>query len=186
MKKLNHMFFGLLLIITINSCSKNEKIKNVYNQKANEIILQVLKQNNCNCLLEIPDKSLIEISIGENPSYDIRNFLKSELKFENDQELNNLVNQSKNFTLNTEMLAENKIRMIKLKDIPKFGDKNNNGNVEKILKMCPKGIISLNKPVFDKTNQKAVLDYNFTFTSTKTYPLPIYQYKNGKWNLIAK
>jgi hypothetical protein len=186
MKKLNHMFFGLLVIITINSCSKSEKIKNAYNQKANEIILQVLKQNNCNCLLEIPDKSLIEISNGENPSYDIRNFLKSELKVENDQELNNLVNQSKNFTPNTEMLRENKIRMIKLQDIPKFGDKNDNGNVEKILKMCPKGIINLNKPVFDKTHQKAILDYSFTFTCTKTYPLPIYQYKNGKWNRIEK
>ena len=71
------MFFGLIVIITTNSCSKNEKIENVYNLKANEIILQVLQQNNCNCLLEIPDKSLIEISNGENPSYDIRNFLKS-------------------------------------------------------------------------------------------------------------
>jgi hypothetical protein len=183
MKKINHMFFGFLVIITINSCSKNEKIKNVYNQKANEIILQVLKQNNCNCLLEIPDKSLIEISNAENPSYNIRNFLKSELNVENDQELNNLVNKSKNFIINTEMLGENKIRTIKLKDIPKFGD---NGNVEKISKMCPKGIINLNKPVFNKTHQKAILDYSFTFTCTKTYPLPIYQYKNGKWNRIEK
>ncbi|MBF4515840.1 hypothetical protein IRZ71_05780 [Flavobacterium sp. ANB] len=177
----------LLIILTLNSCVKNKlEPKELYNLKANEIIFETLKENNCNCLLEIPKQSLIEMSSYENPSYDIRNFLKNELKSKNNIDLDTLVSLSKNFTLNIDALEKNNVKIINLKDIPKFGDTIGNGNVEKNLKMCPKGIINFNKPVFDKTYQKAVLDYSFAFSCTKTYPLPIYQFKNGKWNRIKK
>ena len=186
MGKLNYIFFGFILTFTIYSCSKKEKSKNVYNQKANEIILQVLTENNCNCLLKIQNKTLIETSEGENPNYDIRDFLKSELKVENNQELNNLVNLSKNFNLSIEMLEKNNIKIINPNDIPKLGTNNVDAKTEIILKMCPNNIINVNKPVFDKTYQKAIVDYGFAFSCTKTYPLPIYQYKNEKWKRIEK
>ena len=161
MKIFNYIFFGLLITFAIYGCSEKEKTKNVYNQKANEIILQVLTENKCNCLSEIQNNSLIVTSEGENPSYDIRSFLKSELKVENNQELNNLVNLSKNFTLNTEMLEKNNIKIINPKDIPYFGINKVDAKTEIILKMCPNNIINVNKPVFDKTYQKAITDYGF-------------------------
>ena len=186
MKILNYIFFLLLVTFTIYGCSKKEKPENVYNQKANEIILQVLTENNCNCLLEIQNKTLIETSEGENPSYDIRSFLKSELRIVNNQELNNLVNLSKKFALNIEMLEKNNIKIINPNDIPKLGINNVDAKTEIILKMCPNNIINVNKPVFDKTYQKAVVDFGFAFSCTKTYPLPIYQYKNEKRKRIKK
>jgi hypothetical protein len=183
MKKLKRILFGLLIFITTSSCVKNKlESQQHYNQKANEIIFQIIKESNCNCLLEIPKQSLIKTNNSENPSYDIRNFLIRELKTKNNSNLDSLVSVSKNFKLNTETLKKNNIEIIKIKDIRAL--KNNNS--AKILKMCSKGIICFSKPIFDKTYQKAVLDYGFAFICTKDYPLPIYEFKNGKWNRIKK
>jgi hypothetical protein len=183
MKKWKRIFFGLLIFITISGCVKNKlESQKLYNQKANEIIFQIIKESNCNCLLEIPNQSLIETNNSENPSYDIRSFLIRELKAKNNSSLDSLATISNKFKVSTETLEKNNVKIIKIKDIRAL--KNNNG--AKILKMCSKGIICFSKPIFDKTFQKAVLDYGFAFTCTKEYPLPTYEFKNGKWNRIEK
>lgn len=183
MKKNNLNIFAFLICILFNSCIDNRnESKEVYNQKANEIIIQAIKDNDCNCLLEVPTESLIEISIAENPSYDIRNFLIRELKTQNDSDLDSLVNVSKDFRLNLKALQKNHIKIVTLENL--WSVKKGNGH--EILKMWRKGIICIRKPIFDKTFHKAVLDYDFAFTSVKILPLPIYEFKNERWKRIER
>lgn len=183
MKRINYPLLRLLICISFMGCVNDRKEpKEIYNQKANEIIIQTLKGNNCNCLLEIPKESLIEIMTLANPRYDIRSSVMKQLKTKNSSNLDSLVNVSKRFSLNMVALKNNNIKIITLKELLSI----NGDNVKEVLKACPNGIISMRKPIFDKKYQKAVLDYDYTFTCSKTLPLPVYEFKNEKWNLVEQ
>ncbi|WP_296149217.1 hypothetical protein [uncultured Flavobacterium sp.] len=178
MEKLNYIIFCTLNIILLNNCA-NDRLDSteIYNQKANEIIFQIIKESGCNCLLEIPNESMIETSNAENPSYDIRNFLVEKLNTKNNSNLDSLVRISKNFHLDVQTVKKNEIKIITLGNLQDI----NKDDHKKFLKMCPNGIITFRKPIFDKKYQKAVLDFNYAFNCVKILPLPIYEYKNGKW-----
>ena len=181
--KLIKIIFCFLILILHLSCGKNEMTKTeIYNQKANEIIFQTIEENKCNCILEIPKESMIEISNAENPSYDFKNTLKKQLNVKSDSKLDSLISVSKDFKLDAQKIAKKKIKIISTINIVNFI----NGKSTEILKMCPKGIISMQKPIFDQNYSKAVFEYNFTFTHTRELPSPVYERKNGKWNRIKK
>ncbi|WP_337967111.1 hypothetical protein [uncultured Flavobacterium sp.] len=181
MKKINYPLLRLLICILFMGCVNDRReSKEIYNQKANEIIIQTLKDNNCNCLLEIPKESLIELMTLENPRYDIRSSVMKQLKTRNSSNLDSLVNVSKGFSLNLTALKKNNIKIITQESL--LSIKKDSGN--EILKTCPNGIIYFSKPIFNKTYQKAVLDYGSVFTCIKTLPLPVYEFKNKKWNLV--
>ncbi|REG88538.1 hypothetical protein [Flavobacterium aquicola] len=182
MKKYNLIIFGFLICILFSGCNSQKESEDVYNQKANEIIIQIIKESSCNCLLEIPKESLIETSIAENPSFDIRSFLISELRTDNNTNLDSLASFSKFFRLNLKALEKNNIKIVTLENLKSV--KNGKGN--EILKMCSKGIICIRKPIFDKTFQRAVIDYSFALTCGRVLPFPIYEFKNQKWNRVER
>lgn len=57
------------------SCkSETEKPKAEYNQKANELISQLISEGDCDCILEIPEESMIEFDTIESPNFEYVNY----------------------------------------------------------------------------------------------------------------
>ena len=181
MKKIAIVIIGIVVLF-FGCTGKRMNFEEDYNQKANEVILQVIKDTDCDCMLEIPKESLIEISTVENPSYDIRSYLINELETQNNFNLDSLVEVSKDFRLDAKAVEENKIKIVTLENLRS----SKNDYSHKILKMCPKGIICIRKPIFDKTFQKAVIDYGFAFTCVKVLQLPSYEFEKGKWKRVYR
>jgi hypothetical protein len=181
--KFNQIAFSLLICFLFGSCGKNELTKTeVYNQKANDLIFQTLEENKCDCLLEIPKESMIEISNLENPSYDIRNITMKQLNLKSNSDLDTLVNTSKNFQLDLEKATKSNVKIITEKDLWKI----KKANYNEIVKLCPKGIICVQKPIFDENYKKAVFEFNYAFTCVRVLPYQVYEFVNGKWNRVEK
>lgn len=179
MKKINQFLFGIFICLFFYNCDNNDKT--IYNEKANEIILQTVKKSNCNCLLEIPKKSMIEMSKVENPHFDIQDFLITKLGLNNYPSLDSLVITSQNFNLNLEMIKKNNIKIITLKNL----EKTNLNNINSIYKICPKGIFCIRKPIFNKDYTKVAIDFNFAFYCGRA-PIVVYELKKGKWVKIKQ
>lgn len=176
--KNTYFIFCLFIYIIFNSCTKNEATKTeIYNQKANELIFQTLKESKCNCILEIPKQSMIEISLADNPKYDIRTMLKNQLNIKTNAILDSLLNVSKNFKLDIEKIKQNKIKIVSVEDIRNI----KNGKDSITLKICKTGIICFQKPIFNENHKKAVFEYNYATTCLRLIPSPTYELKNGKW-----
>ena len=180
MEKYSYLLFGIFIYFITCSCeNKNLDPKTIYNKKANDLIIQTIKKSNCNCLLEIPNKSIIEISNAENSHFDIRNFLIKKLNLKDNANLENLVDLSDSFHIDSETLKKNNIKIVTLDNLKTINLKRG----DSILRMCSKGIICIRKPIFNSTFEKAALDFNFAFTCGRG-PITIYEFKSGKWNSI--
>ena len=176
--KYTYFSFFILIFALFSSCTKKEIAKTeIYNQKANDLIFQTLKENKCNCMLQIPKESMVEISIAENPSYDIRTILKKQLNAKTTEELGSLIDVSKNFKLDLKKIKLNKIKIVTLKDILDIRE----GKDSKTLEICKSRIICFQKPIFDENYTKAVLEYGYAFTCVRMLPSPTYNLNNGKW-----
>jgi hypothetical protein len=179
MKIIKIVLCFLTLILNL-SCEKNQMTKTeIYNQKANELILQTIEIINCDCISEIPKESMIEISNAENPKYNFKKALKKQLNVKFDSEIDSLISVSKKFKLDAKKIASKKIKIISKINIAYY----HNRKSKEILKMCPNGIISMQKPIFNENYTKAVFEYNFTFSCSRELPYPVYEFKNGKWKI---
>ncbi|MEM0543519.1 hypothetical protein WFZ85_12920 [Flavobacterium sp. j3] len=176
-----HISFCLFIWIAF-SCSKEEVSKTtIYNQKANDLIFQTLKENNCKCILEIPEESLVDINNSENPGYDIKSKLKMQLNLKTDANLDSLLSVSKNFKLDSEKIKVNKIKIVSSKDIWNI----KKGEDSHTLELCKTGIFYIVKPIFNENYTKAAFDYGLAFSCVKLLPTPIYEFKKDKW-IVSK
>lgn len=171
-----YLILIFMLISFLNLSCKNELIdhKSDYSQKANEIIQQIIIDESCDCVLEIPKKSMIEMSITDNPSIDFRKILIERLNLKSRKELDSLERLSDSFIMDSIFFKQNKIRVIKRDSLREYE------NDSSFLKVCPKGILSLSKPIFDKEYKKVALSYGYTFQSIPN-PVVVYKFENGKW-----
>ena len=180
------IIFQIIIMLFAVSCKKSEESTiDKYSLKANDIIFQTIEQTECSCIGNIPTENMVEISNTDNPKYDIKTVLKKQLNVKSDSELDSLINLSQNFKLNIQKLNKYKIKIVSENDLLKFGDTSVT-KYENFVKKCPKGIIFIQKPIFDKNYQKAVFDYSSGFSCVKILPSPIYKLENGKWNRIKK
>ena len=100
-------------MLVVNKClvgffsckSETEKPKAEYNQKANELIQQLILEENCECILEIPKENLNELEKIENASINFDSIYIQKLSFKNKKELDSMNNLSKNFTLNPKFFS---------------------------------------------------------------------------------
>jgi len=90
-KIFNYLLFLIAVPLFLLSCKKTKVISSVdYNEKANELIRQVIADNPCGCILEIPKESMIQINEEENPIQNIRENLIKKLKLSNESSLDSL------------------------------------------------------------------------------------------------
>ncbi|TDP02949.1 hypothetical protein [Flavobacterium sp. 245] len=164
---------GCLLLFLLFSNCKQKKIhpKLDYNTKANEVIKQLLKEESCQCILEIPTKSLIEIHKIEDLKPGIENVLIEKLHLKNRKELDSLVSVSNNFVLDTTGFKQGNIKVVALDSLRELAKDPN---------YCPKGILCVRKPIFDKNYQNVIVDYGYAFMCLSS-PWAIYRFENGKW-----
>lgn len=171
-------FHFIIVIFFVSLSCKNEIIdfETIYNQRTNKLIEQVLEEESCDCLLEIPNQSIIEISHSENPHFSKATLIIKKLNLRDQKQLDTLEKISKKFILDTDFLKQKGIKIIKrnsISDIIKDGG-------HKLLKKCPNGVLSFQKPILDKELKIAVVDCNIAFGCLSS-PLRVYHYKNERW-----
>ena len=175
---MNHRILILYVgtIFMLFSCkSETEKPKAEYNQKANELIEQLISEGNCECILEIPEESMIELDTLESPKFEYENFYIKKLSLKNKKELDSLNNLSKKFVLDTKILKRSNIKIIKRDSLRIL-----NRDINFYTKTC-KNLKYLIKPIFNKEFNIAVIDYGESGMCLK-FQKQIFEYKNKKWN----
>lgn len=168
-------YFFIIFCFSFLNCNKREQIIPDYNSLANQLIEQVLKDNSFNdcCMLEIPEKTFLEIREEESPLIAIstQKTIMQKLQITSDKSLDSLQNQTRNFKINRDILNQFKLNLVN-DSILRFTDEN--------LTICPKGIVVISKPIFDKNFQTAVISIGFGFTCSLGH-VEKYRLKNGKW-----
>ncbi len=181
MKNINSILVAISIITLFISCdTKNKRLddKELYNKKANELILQILKKGDCDCMIKIGinNISMIARSKADNPIFDIDKYLINNLNLKNKSSLDSIDNMSSNFRLDINLMKKNNIKIVTIDEI----DKNFSKNDSALSKKCQKGIISMRKPIFNKSYSLAAIDFSFLYSCIGTSPY-IYKYYNGKW-----
>jgi len=169
------LFVLLPLFIILGCETKTDYSRITYNQKANELIQQILENDSCNCIMEMSNESMIKISMAENPGFNIRKEIMKKLHLENQRQLDSLEKVSENFVLDTLWLKQANITIIP-KDSIRGLTKDRSA---KLIKKCPTGILYFFKPILNK-DKTAVLSYGYAFNCFGAQ-LRLYNYENKKW-----
>jgi hypothetical protein len=157
------------------SCQKGTVLSQAdYNSRANKLIQQVIIDESCSCILEIPGESMINLNIAENPHQDIRKTILNKLQVRDRQELDSLENLSKNFSLDTTFLTMQNVKIIKRQSL-RASNKD-----EYLFTKCPNGVLSILKPIFNKNYNSAVININYTFSDIQS-PIKSYKFESNKW-----
>ena len=165
-----------LIAISLFNCEKAEVIPKMnYNVKANELIQQIISEDSCDCFLEIPKESMIQIAEAERPGMDIRKKLIKNLDLNNQDNLDSLSNLSNNFILDKDKLKHKKLKWIKLDTLTSYVK-----NGKSPFKICPIGILCIEKPIFNKSYTIAAVGLNPALICSSGF-VAFYRFKNGKW-----
>lgn len=170
----NLILFVLTIFMFFSCKSETEKPKAEYNQKANELIAQLISEGDCDCILEIPEESMNEFDTIESPNFEYVNYYMKRLSLKNKKELDSLNKLSKKFVLDTKILKRNNIKIIK-RDSLRFLNDDINFNT----KIC-KNLKYLIKPIFNKEFNLAIIDYGYSGFCL-SQEKQIFEYKNKKW-----
>jgi hypothetical protein len=175
MNNRNLILFVITFFLLISCKSETEKPVTNYSQKANELIQQLILEENCDCILEIPKQNLNELQKMENPNIDFEKIYLKELALKNKKELDSMNNLSKNFSLNLKFLKKNNIKIIK-RDSLRFLKR----DINFITKTCKKGLTFFIKPIFNKEFTVAIINYGPSGMCCGI-PRTTFEYKNNKW-----
>lgn len=156
------------------SC-KSETEKPKYNQKANELIQQLILEENCECILEIPKENLNELEKIENPRVNFDSIYLEKLSFKNKKELDSMNNLSKNFSLDVKFLKEHNIKVIRRDSLRILKE-----DINFITKTCRNGLTFFIKPIFNKKFNVAIINYGLSGMCCGI-PRTTFEYKNNKW-----
>ena len=174
--KIRNLIFIVITFFLVSCKKEIKKPKMEYNQKANELIAQLICDENCDCILEIPQESMIEFDTLEYPNFEYENYYIQKLSLKNKRELDSLNNLSKKFVLDTKLLNKSNLKIIKRDSIRIL-----NKDINYYSKTC-KNLKYLLKPIFNKTFTIAIIDYGEIGMCMGMPNKQIFEYKNKKWN----
>ena len=178
MSKSNLLLLSIATFIFLISCKPETKIPTLeYNQKANELIQQLIVEKNCDCILEIPKENSMESETLENPSFDSKKYYTKTLSIKNFRELDSLSKIYQNFKLETKFIKARNIKVFK-RDSLKILRR----NISFFTKKCKNGITYFIKPNFNKNYNIAIISYGESGMCLSTGS-KIYEYKNNEWNI---
>jgi hypothetical protein len=180
MKKINYIAFSIAFFFFWCGCNKNETTpKPDYNLKANQLLRQILtdikKNEPCDCLLEFSKTSIIQNIKMEQPQQlaAIKKDLIEKLELENSNDLDSLEQLSTNFKLDNDILKQFNIKLIK-REMLAFKKQ------DTLFNICPTGVRSISKPIFDKQYKTAIVYFEYPFTCFGGQ-IVVYNYNDGKW-----
>ena len=176
----------LLLILISFSCSEKSD-KELYVEKSAELFDYLLsKEKSCSCIVE-PNQNLEEIIKEEKPEYDIRGKLMTELNLTKESELEYLLDLSENFKLNQsvidseiKLIPQNRFDSILQKNYLVTRDTVIDNRRQVLDSLCPKGILFVKKPVFNKKFTTAITSLSYGFMHMSIGPWT-YHYVDGNW-----
>jgi len=171
----NLIFFALIVLLFFSCKSETEKTKAEYNQKANELIQQLILEEKCECILEIPKENSNELEKLENPRVNFDSIYIEKLSLKNKKELDSMNNLSKNFSLDLEFLKKKNIKIIKRDSLRILKN-----DVNFINKTCKNGLTFFIKPIFNKEFNVAIINYGPSGMCCGI-PRTTFEYKNNKW-----
>ncbi len=145
-----------------------------YNQRANELIRQIVLEESCGCLSEMNKGSMVKTLSNDQPNIDFRKQIIGKLYLRDSIELDSLDNLTKDFSLDTTFLKQQKIKLITDKSFRKLLKEGN------LLALCPDGVLSISKPLFNKRYNRVIVNSGYGFACIPS-PMAIYEFENGKW-----
>ena len=168
--------FFIIFISTIFYGCKNEisNSKFEYNRKANELIQQLISEEKCDCIVEIPKETLIELETLEVPNFNSEKYYVEKLSLKSKKEFDSLKKITQDFTLDQIFLKNNKIRIIR-RDSLQIMIKNNFNS-----KICKTGITFFIKPIFNKKFDVAIISYGEVGIHGGI-GRKLFEYKDNKW-----
>ena len=176
MKKRIIITFSVSIFMLFISCkTETEKSKVDYNEKANELIQQIIIEENCNCILEIPKETTMESEEMENPRFNSLNYYNKRLSLKSIKELDSSRKIYQNFKLDDEFIKSKKIRIIKRDSIRILYK-----DLNFITKTCKDGVVYFIKPNFTKDYNIAVIGFGQSGMCCGRSSR-IYEYKKNKW-----
>ncbi|RZK47959.1 MAG: hypothetical protein EOO99_11830 [Pedobacter sp.] len=170
----------IILLIIISGllcfCERHPKVKKTtykeirtYNQAANQLVLQLMANDYCNCILEnsSPDYS------STTDNHDKRNYVRL-LSLGNKDNIDSILRVADNFIWDKNLFKKNNIKIIG-RAILNSEDRNDRMN--RLFKECPKGLIDFKNPILDKDLKTAII--------MNRDPFSCFGYGRGKFKLVA-
>ncbi|RKR11448.1 hypothetical protein C8C83_3181 [Flavobacterium sp. 90] len=171
------IFLITITSIFFYSCKEGIKEPKLeYNNKANELIEQLISEENCNCVLEIPKENIVEIEMLENSTLNIEKDYIKKLSLKDKNELDSLIKISEGFELDKNYVTTKKIKLIKRDSSFRTLSKDIIFNT----KTCRKGVLYFVKPIFNKKFNLAIIKYGKSGICCDL-GRNFFEYKNHKW-----
>ena len=170
------IFIYIIFSFFLVGCKKEiNKVKLNYNEKANQLIQQLISEDSCGCILEIPKESLIYIHKLETRDSTFEKFILKKLSLKDEKELDSLEKLSENFKIDENYLKKENIKLIK-RDSVRIFEKDTNFYT----KTCKRSFNYFIKPIFNKEFNKAIINYGSVGVHGQL-GLKFFEYKNNKW-----
>lgn len=164
----------------------------IYNEKATEFIEQILsKSDECTCLVVSSSSKGIEdmIQIGIIKEKELHKIINQKLNFTSTIAFERALNISTNFQFKSSIINP-KTKVLSRSTYDSLLVKGSEDATKGLLKnrldvinaMCPKTILTISEPIFDKTYTTAMVNMRNDRTCL-VFPDCIYKRKDGIWEL---
>jgi hypothetical protein len=171
------IFLFAINCFLFSSCKEEIKEpKFDYNYKANELIQQLITEEDCNCILEIPKENIVKIEILENPALNREKDYIKKLSLKNKKELDSITKISEDFELDENFIKSKNIKLIKRDSTFRILSKDITFNTI----TCRKGVLYFIKPIFNKSFDLAIINYGYSGICCDV-GRKVFVYKNNKW-----
>ena len=189
----------VFISVYLSSCSYESEEENygkneeeIYNEKATEFMEQVLsRSDDCSCLVvNSSSKGIEEMSLtGILRKNDPYKMVIEKLNFTSTTAFESALNISINFQFKSSIINP-KTKILNRSTYDSLLVKGNEDAMKGLLKnrldvinaMCPKTILTISKPIFDKTYTTAIANVQNDRTCL-VLPYCIYKWKDGIWKL---
>ncbi len=171
-------------MFSILGCNK-QNLQHINSQKTTELIHQILTDTTDNYINPgyITEQFRFLSSIA--PGVDFEKYVKSELRIENSDHLDEQLVYFKDFKINNH-LAQRK-NIITAKEFDNFERKAEKGDYQFwdwLEKNCDDGYISISRPIFNEDFTKAIIIIaNVACPQCGGGETRMYEYKDGRWKI---
>lgn len=163
---------AFLLLFLTSSCSQQP----VTDSDADDAVLEVMRNANCNCLAAFTKRALTEELAASRPKQNIDRALVRILGLQNQAELHRLITNSKNYRPDYARFRKQGFTIVSRKELL---EARNKGFIE-LLRKCPKGVQMLSNPIFNPSRTRCLVQDDAAFDCFDG-PILLLRKKEGHW-----
>ena len=183
MNRLYNILAYVFITFVFANCNKPKITveKHTYNQKANELIVQIMATSGCNCILEIPKKDYSKMS--ETEKAELKRYYIKWLKLNKKDNVDSILKTADAFKWDENLLKENNLKLIRYDSSKENKMKFSQGRTEfanRIFKICPNGARSIQRPILDNKFKTAIIRSGEPFSCFPSREW-VYKFESGRW-----